>query len=68
MKQDRIGRFGIMALLCALAVFMSPETQAQARLGDIAEPFTLVDIRTGEPVSLTDLKGSVILLDFFSYW
>ena len=67
-KQGGIGRFGVLALLCALAAFVSPKVQAQAQLGDIAEPFELIDLRTGEPVHLEDLQGSVILLDFFSYW
>jgi|GEM_PF-168214 len=36
--------------------------------GSITSDFTLIDRRTGTPVSLSDFAGHVIVLDFFAYW
>ncbi len=62
-------RSGIVAAAaCALAALPSTESLAQARVGDVAEPFELVELRSGEPLDLAGLRGSIVLLDFFSYW
>ena len=45
------------------------ETQAQEKqVGEIADDFELANVKTGEKFRLSDLKGSIIVLDFFSYW
>ena len=33
-----------------------------------APDFTLKDVKTGKPVSLSDFKGKVVLLDFWATW
>ena len=47
----------------------SYQNVAQEKLvGDVADDFELVNVMTGDPVSLSDFEGSVVLLDFFFYW
>ena len=47
----------------------SYQNVAQEKLvGDVADYFELVNVMTGDPVSLSDFEGSVVLLDFFFYW
>ena len=36
--------------------------------GEIAQNFTLKNRATGEDLSLYDLEGKIIVLDFFAYW
>ena len=36
--------------------------------GEIAQNFTLKNRATGEDLSLYDLEGKIIILDFFAYW
>jgi peroxiredoxin len=50
-----------------LALFVLP-ANASLQVGDIAPDFTLPDWWTGNPVSLHDFAGQVVLLDFFAYW
>ncbi len=57
-----------LAVMAALALGGMAELSAQKRLGDLAEPFELKNVRTGETVRLDDFKGSIVVLDFFSYW
>ncbi len=47
---------------CALA-FALPIADAA-----VAPNFTIVNHKTGQPLSLHDYQGSVILLDFWAYW
>jgi thiol-disulfide isomerase/thioredoxin len=47
-----------LVLACA-----SPTTRAT-----IAANFTIINHATGQPLSLYDYQGSVILLDFWAYW
>ena len=58
----------VLAVIAALALGGMAELSAQKRLGDLAEPFELKNVRTGETVRLDDFKGSIVVLDFFSYW
>lgn len=37
-------------------------------VGDTVANFTLVNRATGQPVSLHDFEGKVVLLDFFAWW
>ena len=38
------------------------------QVGDVADDFVLTNVLTGEPFRLSDHEGSVVVLDFFSYW
>lgn len=38
------------------------------RSGDIVQNFTLTDRATGQPVSLYDLEGKVVFLEWFAWW
>lgn len=38
------------------------------QVGDVADDFELTNVLTGEPFRLSDHQGSVVVLDFFSYW
>ena len=40
----------------------------QKQVGDVATDFQLINVMTEEPVRLSDFEGSVVVLDFFSYW
>jgi thiol-disulfide isomerase/thioredoxin len=53
-----------MVLFSALALSSSVQT-AKAQ---VATNFTIVNHATGQPLSLYDYQGSVILLDFWAYW
>ena len=45
------------------------EAQAQEKqVGEIADDFELTNVKTGEKFRLSDLEGSIVVLDFFSYW
>ena len=45
------------------------EAQAQEKqVGKIADDFELTNVKTGEKFRLSDLEGSIVVLDFFSYW
>ncbi len=46
-----------------------PLSRGQTRqLGEVAANFQLTNVRTGQPFQLSDLEGSIIVLDFFFYW
>lgn len=59
------------ALICILLspFFGTYSLSAQQyQVGDIVENFTLTDRSSGLPVSLSDLEGRIILLDWFTWW
>ncbi len=59
------------ALFAGLLACLSPVARLEAQpfpKGSITENFTLTDRRTGEPVSLKDFEGYVVVLDFFAFW
>lgn len=50
-------------------MFSAQSLQAQLyERGDIVENFTLTNRETGEPVSLYDLEGKIIFLEWFAWW
>jgi thiol-disulfide isomerase/thioredoxin len=56
----------LLALLWAVAL---AETAAAGRyLGEEFPNFTARDAITGEPITLRDLRGSVVLVDFWATW
>ena len=57
-----------MRYAIAAALFAASTTAfAAAKVGDRAADFTLPDLK-GEKVSLSSLKGSVVVLDFWASW
>ena len=64
-KHWGIRHFVLLLLLGGL--FQSAQAQRYER-GDIVENFTLTNRETGQPVSLYDLEGKIIFLEWFAYW
>ena len=71
MKCD-LGKWTRLTAILAIGVGLvlsSFEAQAQEKqVGEIAEDFEMTNVKTGEKFRLRDLKGSIVVLDFFSYW
>jgi PKD repeat protein len=64
-----------IARLCAgavLAVILwgggNCVTEAVVPVGGIASDFTIVNHKTGQPLRLSDYRGSIIVLEFWAYW
>jgi hypothetical protein len=63
----RIAVFPVMAIL--LAVVMPVQAAPYApKVGQRHPDFTLPDIATGKPVSLSDFRGKKVLLIQFASW
>lgn len=60
--------FALAALLGGLSLGSFDGVAQEKRVGDVAEDFELVNAMNDEPVRLSDFEGSVVVLDFFSYW
>ncbi len=59
----------IRILLACAALSILPNVSAQQyTVGDIVENFTLVDRKSGQPVSLSDFEGKIVFLEWFAYW
>ncbi len=56
------------AFVAAAAAFVVPSSPAALAVGDTAPDWTLNDIRTGESVTLSSLRGKTVLLDFWATW
>lgn len=54
-------------LFATFLAFQSANAQRYA-VGDIVENFTLIDRETNQPVSLHDLEGNIVFLEWFAYW
>ncbi len=52
----------------AISVGQFPLLAQPFAKGSITDNFTLTDRRTGEPVSLSDFEGQIVVLDFFAFW
>jgi hypothetical protein len=62
-----------IAFIVAITAFLSFLTPAQAdtyapKVGQRHADFTLADIATGKPVSLSDYRGKKVLLIQFASW
>src|SRR5690554_1080303 len=57
----------LLVLLVSAALFVHIEASAQNTNPEPAPNFTLVDL-DGKTVSLNDLKGKVVVLDFWATW
>ena len=50
-------------------LFLPLVLEAQVyRVGDLVENVTLTDRNTGQPVSLHELEGSILVLEWFAFW
>jgi hypothetical protein len=58
----------VLTLALILALWSLPSRSQEIGVGGISPDFTLLNHRTGEPVSLYDYAGHVIVLDFFAVW
>ena len=56
-----------LTILCTLLALVPAAAFGSYDLGDTVEDFTLLDL-DGNPVSLYDFQGDVILLNFFATW
>ena len=65
MKSFRI--FGIAAMFFALLVTAACSRSAAIETGQDAPDFAVTDV-DGKPVSLSEFKGKVIILNFFATW
>ena len=59
--------FVLGALLCAGVATVVPGSAAAYQLGDVVNDFTY-DNLAGEPVSLSDFAGDIVLINFFATW
>lgn len=68
-KPDRVSAVIVVLLLAGAAVMGWQEVEASRRLPDDspAPDFTLERLE-GEPVTLSALKGNVVLVDFWATW
>ena len=57
-----------LLLLVAMPRLAFCATTPYVKTGEIARDFTLKNRKTGQPVSLSDFSGKIILLDMFAYW
>lgn len=55
----------IVAVLLAICPYLASQTAPH--VGQRAPDFTLID-STGSPIKLSELKGKVVLLDFWATW
>ncbi len=54
-------------LLFISVLFISLDTMAQPKVGELSPEIILKDLK-GNPVSLSSLKGKVVLIDFWASW
>ena len=68
-KQSSVNNHPVRYLVLVALMFSAQSLQAQLyERGDIVEDFTLTNRETGEPVSLYDLEGKIIFLEWFAWW
>ena len=58
----------ILALGSGLALSDFEVRAQEKQVGEITGDFELTNVKTGEKFRLSDLEGSIVVLDFFSYW
>lgn len=71
MKCDLEKRTRLTAILAVgVGLVLSGFTaQAQEKqVGEVADDFEVTNVKTGEKFRLSELEGSIVVLDFFSYW
>lgn len=64
-----LSKFSIRILLVLFVfAFVSLGLAQKYEDGDIVENFTLTDRATNQPVSLYEMEGKIIFLEWFAYW
>lgn len=58
----------ILALSATMAMSMSFSAAALTAIGEMAPGFTLTTLDGGTEISLSDLKGKVVYIDFWASW
>lgn len=58
----------ILAIGVGLSLSSFTAQAQEKQVGDIADDFEVTNVKTGEKFRLSDLEGSIVVLDFFSYW
>ncbi len=61
-------RAGIVALVLLLVFATSGPASPKATVGRQAPDFTLTGLTSGEAVTLSDLQGKVVFIDFWASW
>ncbi len=61
-------KIALAALFGGLSFGSVQGVAQQKQVGEVANDFQLINVMTEEPVRLSDFEGSVVVLDFFSYW
>lgn len=67
MVKNKWMRIGIIALFCMVLIGACTATEDVKVLAGPAPNFTLEDI-SGKPISLSDVKGKVVIVDFWATW
>lgn len=63
-----LGVPAVLTLAVALLWTTRASGQATLSVGETAPNFTLNHLRSGEAVSLYEMEGRVVMLEFFAYW
>ncbi len=68
-KTRPMPKYSILLLFALLAGFSTINVSAQQyEVGDIVENFTLINRANGQEVSLYDMEGKVVFLEWFAQW
>lgn len=58
-----------LSYIAALTLAASSSLSAQVyKVGDVVSNFAYTDRATGQPVTLTDFEGKIVLIEWFAYW
>ncbi len=58
----------LVVSLILVALLSTCLLAAESEPAKVAPDFTLTDVSTGKPVSLSDFKGKVVVIDFWATW
>lgn len=58
----------ILAIGVGLALSGFTAQAQEKQVGEVADDFEMTNVKTGEKFRLSDLEGSIVVLDFFSFW
>ncbi|MCS1412209.1 MAG: Thiol-disulfide oxidoreductase ResA [Verrucomicrobia subdivision 3 bacterium] len=66
---DNFARYVTVAFMgCGVAWCGFSGLTQEKQIGDVADDFQLINVMTDETFRLSDLEGSIVVLDFFFYW
>ncbi len=58
----------IIAIGSGLALSSFEARAQEKQVGEIVDDFEMTNVKTSEKFWLSDLEGSIVVLDFFSHW